>query len=264
MNVSLVIPAYNEAANLRKCLDSVATQTIKPFEVIIVDNNSTDGTADLASSYPFTKVIKESVQGRVYARDAGFNKAKGDVIARVDADTVLPDNWIKYITTFYESLAHQKSAFTGDADFHNVRFPKAVSWLYRQMSFNLNHLLIGHPTLWGSNMAITRNQWEDVKALVCQRNDIHEDLDLSIHIKEAGNQIVYDHNCHVKAELRRVYSDRHELFEYLQWWPRTLKSHGKLMWPVCWLISVVPLYCLTLVLIAADKIARLSGKKSLA
>jgi hypothetical protein len=103
-------------------------------------------------------------------------------------------------------------------------------------------------------MAITRKQWQSVSDKVCRRNDIHEDLDLAIHLHQAGVKIVYDRNCHVKAELRRVYSSRHELWEYLLWWPRTLKVHNKKSWAVCWIISVIPLYCATFVLIGLERL----------
>src|SRR5687767_1835934 len=94
LRVSLVIPAYNEESHLRACLDAVAAQTVRPFEVIVVDNNSTDTTVAIARSYSFVAVMHESQQGIVYARNAGFNAARGDIIARIDADTHLSPNWI--------------------------------------------------------------------------------------------------------------------------------------------------------------------------
>src|SRR5688572_27451257 len=91
-SVSIVIPAYNEEGQLALCLEAIARQTVKPVEVIVVDNNSTDGTVEVAGRYPFVTVLHEWRQGVVHARDCGFDAAKGDIIGRIDAETVMPHN----------------------------------------------------------------------------------------------------------------------------------------------------------------------------
>lgn len=263
LSVSLVIPAYNEECYIGACLDSLTRQTKQPDEVIVIDNSSSDKTAEIAKKYPFVKLVKEPKQGRVFARNAGFDAAKGDVIARIDADTEVPPNWLEHIMDFYANAENRLMAFTGDAAFNNVRFPRAVAWLYHEMAFDLNRIFAGHPTLWGSNMAITKQQWLAVRKRICPRNDIHEDLDLSIHLHARGFKIYYDRHCRVKANLRRVYSNRHELWGYLLWWPRTLRVHHKKTWVICWFFGVLILYILTIVLVLAERIARLIGRKPL-
>jgi glycosyltransferase involved in cell wall biosynthesis len=95
LSLSIVIPVYNEQSHLKACLDSIAKQEDYPDEVIVVDNNSTDKTCDIAKSYPFVKLAREKKQGVLSARTKGFNLAKSDFIGRIDADTVLPPTWIK-------------------------------------------------------------------------------------------------------------------------------------------------------------------------
>src|SRR5438309_1400799 len=94
MKVSIVIPVYNEGPALGACLDAIARQTSRPFEVIVVDNNSSDDTVPIARHYGFVRLIHEKRQGVVHARTAGFNAARGDIIARIDGDTILPENWV--------------------------------------------------------------------------------------------------------------------------------------------------------------------------
>ncbi len=254
--VSLVIPAYNEERQLHNCLQSIALQTVKPLEVIVVDNNSTDRTAAVAGSYPFVRVIKEHEQGRVYARNAGFYAAKGDVIGRIDADIILPDNWVEHVAKFYESPHHARVAWTGSGNFTNVRFTRLVNITYSLLAFRLNWLLVGHTTLWGSNMAILREHWQKVARSTCRRNDIHEDLDLAIHLHRAGYKICYDTTIKTNAELRRVHSNRHELWEYLQWWPHTLRVHAKKTWVICWFLGAFLLYWATYLLVIGKWTAR--------
>jgi glycosyltransferase involved in cell wall biosynthesis len=259
MKISIVIPVYNEAQNLDACLRAIARQTTAPYEVIVVDNNCTDGSLAVAQTFPFVTVITERRQGIVHARDRGYNAARGDVIARIDADSLLPKDWLEHIARFYADPEHQNQAFSGGAVFYNVRLPGAVAWLYNFLAFDLNRWLIGHPTLWGSNMALTRRQWQAVKTTVCRQNGLHEDLDLAIHLNEHGFGIFYDRRLRVAANLKRVRSRRRELWDYLQWWPRTLRRHGRRGWWLAWLFGALLLYMLTPLLNLAEYLARWFG-----
>ncbi|HPG37472.1 MAG TPA: glycosyltransferase family A protein, partial [Candidatus Saccharibacteria bacterium] len=93
--ISVVIPVYNEAAALPACLEALAGQTAPPFEVLVVDNNSTDDSVLVAARYPFVTVLHEKRQGVLHARSLGFTAARGDIIGRIDADTEVAPDWIK-------------------------------------------------------------------------------------------------------------------------------------------------------------------------
>ncbi|HEX8762913.1 MAG TPA: glycosyltransferase family 2 protein [Candidatus Saccharimonadales bacterium] len=264
LRVSIVIPAHNEERHLRACLDAIAAQIVPVYEVIVADNNSTDKTAAIAKEYDFVKVVKELRQGRVFARNAGFDAASGDIIGRIDADIVLPRDWVRSIQQFYANERNRLTAWTGAGYFYNVRMPRLVSWAFSLFAFDLNKLLLGHYSLWGSNMALPRLLWWSVREDVCLRNDVHEDLDLAMHLADKDFIIYYDTDVQtqVHAELRRVHSDRHELWDYLNWWPRALRIHGNRLWPVAWFFGAAVLYCAALVLVAAEKLSGAGSKKT--
>jgi len=94
-SISVVIPAYNRAATIAYCLDSVCNQTVAPDEIIVVDDCSTDGTADVVSGYarshPTVRcVVLERNSGSQAARNRGIAEAMGAWIAFQDSD----DEWI--------------------------------------------------------------------------------------------------------------------------------------------------------------------------
>lgn len=94
--VSLIIPAYNEEKYIEKTLKSVKNQSYKKMEIIVVDNNSTDKTNEIAKKYA-DKVVVEKRKGVSKARNRGAKEAKGEILIFVDADTQLEKKCVENI-----------------------------------------------------------------------------------------------------------------------------------------------------------------------
>ena len=95
--VSVVIPAYDEEDYLLACLESIRKQDYAgKYEVIVVDNASTDNTARLARDWG-AKVVHESKRSTACARQKGAEVATGKIIAFIDADTRAPGHWLSTI-----------------------------------------------------------------------------------------------------------------------------------------------------------------------
>lgn len=90
--ISVIIPTYNRAKKLERCLVSILSQTYLPYEIIVVDDGSTDETMQIieAINSPIIKVLKQIHQGAQKARNLGVYSAKGEYIAFMDSD----DEWI--------------------------------------------------------------------------------------------------------------------------------------------------------------------------
>jgi len=143
VKISVVIPAYNEADFLPRCLDSLMVQKNAPnFEIIVVDNASTDETAEVAKRYG-VRVIHESEKGVVHARQAGLEAARGRIIVSTDADSFFPEKWIYNIHSFF--LEHpEASGLAGSYHFY-----KGPLWS-RIMPAVLGYLI------WGLSLVIHR------------------------------------------------------------------------------------------------------------
>ena len=90
--VSVVIPAYNREKYIGEAIESVLAQAVENIEIIVVDNNSTDGTATVARSYPKVQVLEEPRQGIAFAMNTGVNAATGYWLAFLDSDDLwMPD-----------------------------------------------------------------------------------------------------------------------------------------------------------------------------
>ena len=97
--VSVVIPTHNRSALLRLTLDSVFAQTFRDFEVIVVDDGSTDDTLDMLRSFMDTadlRVIEQPQRGPAAARRCGADQARGEFIALLDDDDLWPRNKLEW------------------------------------------------------------------------------------------------------------------------------------------------------------------------
>lgn len=94
--ISVIIPTFNSAKELIKCLESFKAQTIsnESFEVIVVDDGSIDGTKDAATKYPVRYIYQQN-RGPAAARNNGANQAQGEIILFTDADCEPQPNWIE-------------------------------------------------------------------------------------------------------------------------------------------------------------------------
>ncbi|MBZ9578028.1 glycosyltransferase [Patescibacteria group bacterium] len=96
--ISIVIPTYNAEKTLKQCLNSILNQTYKNYEIIVVDNNSTDKTEkiikELQRKNKKIKYLFEKRKGRGAARNTGEKKARGKIILMTDSDCIVPKNWV--------------------------------------------------------------------------------------------------------------------------------------------------------------------------
>lgn len=112
--VSIIIPVYNTKGYLQECLNSLATQSFSKFEVILIDDGSTDGSADIcremAAKDPRFKLISQSNRGQSAARNMGMDAASGQYIGFVDSDDIVhPD----YLATMLKAMRQSNCAVAG-------------------------------------------------------------------------------------------------------------------------------------------------------
>jgi glycosyltransferase involved in cell wall biosynthesis len=223
-SISVVIPSYNDAVMLETALTALAGQLRPADEVIVVDNASTDATASVARAGG-ARVISEPVRGIWPAAAAGYDAASGDIIARLDADSVPPGDWVMRLAEAF-STSPKVDAITGPGTFYDAGpvTVKLGGLLYIGGYFRAVGLWLGHPPLFGSNFAMRRELWQEVRGRV-HRNlvDVHDDLDLSFHLP-AGAVVVYQPTLRVGISARPLQSWA-ALNRRLRWGWRTLALH---------------------------------------
>jgi glycosyltransferase involved in cell wall biosynthesis len=122
MKISFVIPAHNEEKRLPQslaALERALAQGEYDAEVIVVNKASVDRTGEVARDYQWVRVVDEPRRGLPMARQAGFSVATGDLVANVDADTMLPEGWIDTVLAEF-AKDHELAALSGPHVYYDL------------------------------------------------------------------------------------------------------------------------------------------------
>lgn len=183
MRVSVVAIAYNIEDGIEPCLNSILKQDFSDYEVIVVDDGSTDGTAERARKYP-VRLIRQSNRGIAGARNAGADVSQSEILIFLDGDCTVEKN---FITRMVEPLSQAQVGMTqGYIDIANpgsltaqLIFTKA-----RYVFRNLEYLDFS----WGGCVAIRKNLFERLGRFG-ELIKFVEDDDLAYRMMDQGYKI---------------------------------------------------------------------------
>lgn len=198
--VSVIVPVFNGRATIGMCLDSLQTINYPPdkLEIIIVDNNSTDGTTEIVKEYPFTLLYETEIQSSYAARDKGSRSAKGEFLLFTDADCIVEPDWVMNIILPFAApevaaAAGKIISVKGDTlieDFVTEADPLGV------------HTLGGMLSLVTANVAYRRSVFEQMGGFNCYMTT-GADLVLGWNVQQAiGIKVEYVENAIVYHKHR--------------------------------------------------------------
>lgn len=200
LRFSVVIPAYNEAQYIAKTLESLQRQDfLQQFEVIVVDNNSTDTTSEIAESLG-ARVVTEKESGVCYARQAGTEAARGEIVISTDADTAFNSDWLSRIDATFKRYP-KAVAVTGPC--HYTDGPIWGS-IYPHLLFGLDSLffkIFGRPFyVTATNIAFKKSAWSGYNTRLTQGGD---ELELLHDLRKRG-KVVFNNRNPVHTSARRL------------------------------------------------------------
>lgn len=201
--ISVIIPVYNDAKYLRACLQAVFNQTFKPYQVIVVDNNCTDDSIEIARKFKRVKVVKESRQGLCFARYTGFEHGKGEYLVRIDTDTNLPKDYLEQVSNYLaNNIDVAGISCYGVSRFESIpNTSNFWNWCY----FTYTKAYFGYQMLWGSNMVIRSSYWRRLKHHLINDDElVHEDQDLSLALASVGGKAKIMPNIVVSVQMEGV------------------------------------------------------------
>ncbi len=196
--ISVVVPALNEEKYIAHVFHGLSRQTFKNFEVIVVDNNSTDRTRGIASKH--ARIILEKRKGTGLARNIGAKAAKGRILVFLDADT---EPGPLLLEAYHRDMNNGVIAATGPI-LPLEKSNKRISLGYRFVTTVFVRLTIniGRPALIGSNFAVLKKIFDKVHGFD-ERFMTYEDWDLSSRLEKQG-RILFVDDAVAYTSVRRV------------------------------------------------------------
>lgn len=193
MNLAFVIPAYNEEALIGKCVESVlaeAKRSGRDVEIVVVNNNSTDRTREIAASYPGVRVVDELQKGLVSARDGGFQATTAELVANIDGDTMVPAGWLDTVFREFEK-DEELVCLSGPYVYYDLsnwdRFLVSMFYALTWLIYVINrYVLRVGSVVQGGNFVFRRDAWIKAGGFNREIKFYGEDTDVAVRLSKIG------------------------------------------------------------------------------
>jgi glycosyltransferase involved in cell wall biosynthesis len=210
LKISFVIPAYNERSYISECLASVLKVLPKnscEAEIIVVNNASTDDTKEIAQLCGRVMVIDEPRKGLARARQTGFRFSTGDLVANIDADTMLPQGWTEKVLDEFRRNTNLV-ALSGPFIYRDLQLAhRLLVRIFYCLAFGLH--VIGHrilkigAVLQGGNFVVRRTALEKIGGYDVRFTFYGEDTDIARRIQKYGD-VKFTFRLSISGSSRRL------------------------------------------------------------
>ena len=266
--ISIIIPARNEEKNIKDCLDSIAGQSYPAhlFEVLVVNDHSTDATAEIVKSYASQNIklidLEEYIDGNLnsYKKksiEVGIQQSIGELIVTTDADCIVPVDWLQCIAAFYE--LHQPVFIAAPVSINcSNRFIEK----FQALDFMVLQGITGaavhskmHCMCNGANLAYEKAAFESVNGFKGIDNIASGDDMLLMHkiLKQYPDRVLFLKSTNAIVQTAPVHSFREFFQQRIRWASKADKFEDKSLFPVLLVVYLFNLMMLILPIIAIFK-----------
>jgi glycosyltransferase involved in cell wall biosynthesis len=209
MKLAFVIPAYNEEALIGKCVESVLAEVKRSgrdCEVVVVNNNSTDRTAEIASAAG-ARVVDEKQKGIVSARDGGFQATTAELVANIDGDTMVTPGWLDVVFEEFEKDP-RLVCLSGPYVYYDLnpwqRFLVGGFYGLTTLIYWINrYILRVGSVVQGGNFVLKRDAWIRAGGFNREIKFYGEDTDVAVRLARQG-KVKFTHRLKMKTSGRRL------------------------------------------------------------
>ena len=206
MKISLVIPAHNEEAFIGDCLDSAIQQSQGRFhEIVVVDNVSTDRTAEVARARLGVRVVREDQKGITHARQRGLEETTGDFVAYIDADTRLPAQWFDVAERAFKENPKAVSLSGPARYWDGTILQRVVMGCFWWISAPLTYRIVGY-MVFGANFIAKRDALLAIGGFDRSIEFYGEDTDIARRLSKVG-ETLFRMNFFIYTSARRLQSE---------------------------------------------------------
>ncbi len=234
--VSVLVCTYNGSRTIRECCEGLMKLDYPDYEVIVVDDGSTDETASIALEYGFRVIRTEENRGLSSARNAGLQVATGEIVAFIDDDACPDPHWLTYLTATFRETAY---AGVGGP---NIPPPDGlIADCVAHAPGGPIHVLLSDREaehIPGCNMAFRKSRLEAVGGFDPQFRRAGDDVDICWRLRQAGDNLGFSPAAmvwHRRRDSVRGYWEQQQGYGAAEAllerkWPEKFNSVGHLSW----------------------------------
>ena len=208
--LSFVVPAYNEENYLPACLEFILAQIAgreQFFEIVVVNNASTDRTREVALRYPGVRVVDEPRKGLTFARQAGFLSTSGRLIANVDSDSRLTPGWVDRVLAAFAKDS-ELVALSGPFIYYDLTPTQQIGvrgfYLIAWLTYAINRYILRVGSMvQGGNFVVSRAALERIGGFNLSISFYGEDTDIARRMSAVGD-VLFTHDLKMYSSARRL------------------------------------------------------------
>ncbi len=197
--ISIIIPVYNGSKYLNRCLEALGSSSYRSYEIIVVDDGSTDNSAEIAREHGVTVINLPQRSGPAGARNYGAQIAKGDILFFVDSDVLVNGETIARVAADFQKNPDISALFGSYDD-----SPEEKNFIsqYKNLFHHFIHQHSGSEamTFWAGCGAIRREVFEKIGGFDHNRylKPSIEDIEMGFRMKKSGYRLLLDRDLQVK------------------------------------------------------------------
>jgi glycosyltransferase involved in cell wall biosynthesis len=201
MDITLIIPAYNEEAVIGACISAALKSKGDFKEIIVVDNACTDKTKEIALTFPGVRMVREDKKGLTHARQAGLQAATTEYVGYIDADTRMPVGWVAKAEKLFASNT-SAVAVSGPAHYFDAtRWQKFCLTLGWWGSAPLSYALTGY-MIYGAHFVVKRSALVEIGGFNTGIEFYGEDTDIAKRLSKVG-KVIFNMHFYINTSARR-------------------------------------------------------------
>jgi GT2 family glycosyltransferase len=213
--LSVIIPNYNGSAFVDSCLKALFSARHQPFEVIVVDDCSTDNSAEIINNFPCRLIRFERRRGASKARNTGAKNSRGDALFFIDVDCVVQDDTILHALNAFDT---NRACIIGGS-YTPIAFDDTFFSTFQSIFINYSELRTVEPDyIAGHAMVIGRDVFEKSGGFPEDFAPIIEDVEFSHRLRRSGQRLIMDSSILVRHifnyDLRKSLSNAFRKAKY--------------------------------------------------
>ena len=192
--ISIYIPAFNAESTIKSCINSILTQTVKPLEILVINDASTDNTQSILLEFGNKINIIENPKnlGLSYSMNIANNRLKTKFVGKIDADVELCSNWIELLM---KKMASEKVTLIGGKMYEKFIKNKYNLWRSKRLKQNWGEYDQSNPKfIFGCNNILNTSKVENIKKYRTDSDYFKtngEDIEFSNFLKKNNHKLFY-------------------------------------------------------------------------